>query len=243
MIEIIHVSDLHLGKTKDWTKKAKRLLKNILEKFPEDINKDTHLLITGDIIDNWGIAKNLWKDQYKLAEEILSGFRSKVSAVPGNHDYGLGGFGYTEAYVDYFDNFFLPALGIGHRFKIKRPFKKILDDGKGSKVLLIALNSCLMTPSPLDISKGEIGEQQRAGLNEILGDPANKDVPKIVCLHHIPHRRAEGIGMSLNDYKELMAIVKERVDALAFGHEGAMKDPSKKRTWHISPPVRPMRIR
>ena len=243
MIEIIHVSDLHLGKTKDWTKKAQRFIKNILEKFQVDKNKDTHLLITGDIIDNWGTAKNLWKDQYKSAEETLSVFKSKASAVPGNHDYGLGGFGYSKACVDYFDNSFLPALGVRHIFRTKRPYLEILDDEKGSKVLLIGLNSCLMTPSPLDLARGEIGEKQRIKLDEILSDPANKDIPKIVYLHHIPNRRAEGLGMSLMDYKELMAIVKERVDALAFGHEGTMKHPSKRKARPVSPPIRPMRIR
>lgn len=243
MIEIIHVSDLHFGKTKDWTKRAQRLLENVQEKFQVDKNKDAYLLITGDIIDNWGIAKNLWKDQYKLAEGSLSVFKGKVSAVPGNHDYGLGGFGYSQACVDYFDNSFLPALGVRHKFHTKRPYREILDDGKGSKVLLAGLNSCLMTPGLLDISQGEIGKQQRARLDEILNDPADKDIPKIVHLHHIPHLRAEGIGMSLTDYKELMAVVRERVGALAFGHEGAMRDPSAKRAWHVSPPVRPMRIR
>jgi len=243
MIEIIHVSDLHFGKTKDWTKKAQRLLKNILGKFPADKNKNTYLLITGDIIDNWDIAKNAWKTQYKLAEEALSVFKLKVGMVPGNHDYGLGGFGYSKECVEYFDDSFLPVLGIRHRFRTKRPFHKILDDGKGSKVLIIGLNSCLMTPSPLDIARGEIGERQRARLDEILSDRANKDIPKIVYLHHIPHRRAKGIGMSLMDYRKLMAVVEGRVKALAFGHEGAMKDPSKKRTTPVSPALRPMRIR
>jgi len=243
MIEIFHLSDLHFGKTKDWTDRAQRLLKNVLKKFQEDEHKNAHLLITGDIIDNWGLAKNLWKDQYKLAEKALIDFKSKVSLVPGNHDYGLGGFGYSQACVDYFDNSFLPALGVAYGFRTKRPYREILDDGKGSKVMLIGLNSCLMTPGILDISKGEIGKKQRARLGQILNDTDAKDIPKIVYLHHIPHRRAEGIGMSLTDYKELMAVVQERVDALAFGHEGAMKDPSKKRAWHVSPPARPMRIR
>lgn len=220
-----------------------RLLKKIVEKFPPNQNKDTYLLITGDIIDNWDPAKNAWKRQYKLAEESLRVFKSKVFLVPGNHDYGFGGFGFLKECAEYFDDPFLPATGERHKFRTKWPFHTILDDGSGNKVLLIGLNSCSMTASPLDLAKGEIGEKQRARLDEILNDPANKGIPRIVFLHHIPHRRAEGIGMSLKDYKELMVIVSNRVNALTFGHEGATKNPEEKKAKAAQLPIRPMRIR
>ena len=86
-------------------------------------------------------------------------------------------------------------------FRTKQPFPEVLDDGSQNKILLVGLNSCLMTLSPLDIAKGEVGEKQRARLDEILKDPAHKAIPKIVYLHHIPHRRAHDFGMSLTDYK------------------------------------------
>lgn len=50
------------------------------------------------------------------------------------------------------------------------------------------------------------------------------NIPKIVFLHHIPHKRAHGLGMSLIDFSELMDIVRNKVDALTFGHEGKMED-------------------
>jgi 3',5'-cyclic AMP phosphodiesterase CpdA len=241
MIRIIHVSDLHFGKTKDQTKKCQRLLKNVLKQFPPD--KDTYFIITGDIIDNWDIAKDAWKNQYKLAVEALAAFKPNVFVVPGNHDYGFGGFGYSKKFADYFDNSFLPSVEIKHKFGTKRPWRQILDDGQGTKVLLIGLNSCLMTPSPLDIAKGEIGEKQRSALDGFLSDSADKVIPKIVYLHHIPHRRAEGIGMSLIDYKELMNVVRNRVNVLAFGHEGSMKDPESRKAKVPQLPPRPMKIR
>lgn len=243
MIEIVHISDLHFGKTKDWTKRAHRLLKNIQGNFPFAESKDIRLLVTGDIIDNFKLGKRAWKDQFKLAGEALGPFRTKVYLVPGNHDIGFGGVGYSKECVEYFDDSFLPALGVKHRFRTKQPFPEVLDDGSQNKILLVGLNSCLMTLSPLDIAKGEVGEKQRARLDEILKDPAHKAIPKIVYLHHIPHRRAHDFGMSLTDYKELMAIVENKVDALAFGHEGAMRDPTKKRTTHAAHSARPMRVR
>ena len=243
MIEIVHISDLHFGKTKNWTKKVQRFLKKILRKFPFEESRDIRLLVTGDIIDNFKLGKRAWKAQLKLAEEALVPFRSKIIIVPGNHDIGFGGVGYSRACVEYFDDSFLSALGIGYRYRTKRPFTKVLENGNGNKVLLVGLNSCLNTPNLLDIAKGEIGETQRTRLEEILKDPAYRALPKIVCLHHIPHRRARDFGMSLNDYKELMAIVEERVDALAFGHEGAIRDPNRKRPAPPPHSVRPMRVR
>lgn len=91
MIEIVHVSDLHFGKTKDWTKRAQRLLKNIQGNFLFEKSKDIRLLVTGDIIDNFKLGKSAWKDQFKLAGEALGPFRTKVYLVPGNHDIGFGG--------------------------------------------------------------------------------------------------------------------------------------------------------
>ncbi len=61
-------------------------------------------------------------------------------------------------------------------------------------------------------------------LEKIITKKEYKGVPKIVFLHHIPHRKAKGIGMSLKDYKKLMNIVRDKADALAFGHQGNMKE-------------------
>ncbi len=241
MIRIIHVSDLHLGKGKGQNEKVQRLLKKVLERFPPD--KGTYYMITGDIIDNWDPAKNAWKSQFKLAGTTLGLLGSNVFAVPGNHDYAFGGFGFSATYSDYFDDPFLPSIGISHKFRTKRPWRILLDDGEGNNILLIGLNSCLMNPNPLDIAKGEIGDKQRAALDAILRDPAYKDAPKVVYLHHIPHRRAEGIGMSLIDHEELMGVARNRIKAFAFGHEGSMKDPESRKAKVAMLPPRPMRIR
>jgi len=75
MIEIYHVSDLHIGKD---TRKAKRLLKRIKDKFEIGVQENRYLLVTGDITQD-GL-----KRQYEMALKALTPFKDKVRIVPGN---------------------------------------------------------------------------------------------------------------------------------------------------------------
>jgi hypothetical protein len=215
MIEIYHVSDLHLGRD---TRDAKRLLKKVKEKFNIGEQENRYLLVTGDITQHGS------KRQYIMALKALAPFKDKVWIAPGNHDYGIFGFIYSEHRAKNFDSILAGRLEIGHQFFPKFPFSKLIEDGNGNKVLLIGLNSCLKTSSFFDIASGEIGEEQRNSLEGILAESKYKNIPKIVFLHHIPHRRADGIGMSLIDFSELMSVLRDKVDALTFGHEGKMED-------------------
>jgi len=241
MIRILHVSDLHFGKSQKQTGRALRLLEKI-KPLVRDVTP-TFVLVTGDIIDNSNLGKNSWKDQFEIAKAALAPFKPNLLAVPGNHEYGFGGFGYSQPCSDFLDGIFMPAIGVTHEFRTKQPFLKVLDDGAGTKVLTIGLNSCLMTSSPLDIAKGEIGDVQLKALEAILKNPADRTIPKIVYLHHIPHRRAKGIGMSLTDYEKLMDVASHRIQAFAFGHEGSMKDPASRKAKTRPLPPRDMRIR
>lgn len=219
MIEIFHVSDLHFEKSKKRTAEAQLLLSKIKRKFGIEQDGDRYLLITGDI------TQHGWKLQNKKALDALVPFKKKVRVVPGNHDYGFQGFVYARKCARYFEGELAGKLGMDHPFISKMPYSEMIEDGEENKVLLIGINSCLMTRSIWDIAKGDIGEKQRNSLDKILKKKANKDIPKIVFLHHIPHRRARGIGMSLKDYKKFMTVVRNKVDALIFGHEGAMSNP------------------
>ena len=214
MIELFHVSDLHFDKKK----KIKEFLAQIKEEFKIEEGANKYLLVTGDITDDGK------KRQYKSAGAALAPLAGLVRAVPGNHDIGDMGFIYHEKRAKYFDYVFLKELKIKHRYFTKMPYWELLDDKDGSKVLLIGLNSCSLTEDPLDLAAGEIGDKQRLELEKILSKPEFNGIPKIVFLHHIPHRRAKGIGMSLRDYKKLMAIVKGKVEVLAFGHQGNMEE-------------------
>jgi len=214
MIEFFHVSDLHFNRKKS----VKEFLARIKDKFGFEPNGHKYLLVTGDITDDGKVA------QYKKAGEALAPLAGNVRACPGNHDYGNMGFIYHEKRAKYFDDVFLKDLKAKAKYFTKRPYHELLDDKAGSKVLLIGLNSCAQTKDPLDIASGDIGDYQRLELETILNKPDYAGIPKIVFLHHIPHRRAKGIGMSLKDYKKLMAVVKGKVAILAFGHQGTAKE-------------------
>jgi hypothetical protein len=219
MIEIFHISDLHFGKQ---TRKARLLLEKVKEKFKIGELENKYLIVTGDITQDGR------EGQFRTAKEALIPFKGKVQVVPGNHDYGFLGFIYSEASARNFDNILSLGLGIGHTYFPKEPFLKILADKEGNKVLIIGLNSCSKTPHIFDIAAGDIEDTQRNKLDNILSNQKYKDIPKIIFLHHIPHKRAQGIGMSLKDHRKLMAVVRNRVNAFAFGHEGSMEDVKEK---------------
>ncbi len=83
MIEIYHVSDLHIGRD---TKKAQLLLRRIKRKFEIGDHENRYLLVTGDVVQHG------WNGQYRTALRALMPFEDKVWVAPGNHDYGFLGF-------------------------------------------------------------------------------------------------------------------------------------------------------
>ena len=215
MIEIFHISDLHFGNK---TIGAKNLLKKIKNEYKIGDVANRYLLVTGDITDSGT------KQQYDLALKNLDAFKDFVYIVPGNHDYEGLGILYDPKSGKRFDSTLSKKLGVKHEFFPKKPYYKVLDDKTGNRVLIIGLNSCSKVPFIFDLSEGEIGESQRLELKKILDSQEYSETPKIVFLHHVPHKRSVGIGMRLRDYKELMDIVKYKVDAISFGHTGAMED-------------------
>jgi hypothetical protein len=215
MIEIFHVSDLHFGKSSAQNHKARLLLEKIKQQFPFTENSNRYLLVTGDITDGGKTA------QYKLAKDALSPFKGRVFVAPGNHDYG-GFFGtdYSEESAKYFDDRFAESLGFTHPFFDKKVFRRQLKDGSdGRPFLIIGLNSC-SKEGWLDGAQGEVGKQQREQLGGIL-EKYDQQIPKLLFLHHVPNKEADwAFVMTLRDWQQLMEIVKDRIDVLAFGHQG-----------------------
>jgi len=224
MIELFHISDLHLGKSEYQELCVKQLLENMMRRHGFTPDGDKYLIVTGDITNS---GKN---DQYFTALKMLKPFRNRIIVVPGNHDYGWLGSGYSEERARNFDSPFADSLGFQHAFFDKSPFDRVLEDTTDkSKVAIIGLNSC-RCKGVLDLAKGEIGALQRAKLTEIMERYAG--LPKIIFLHHIPYKDASSPWMmTLIDHKELMSILTGRYNALAFGHQGAMKDPEDPETF------------
>jgi hypothetical protein len=102
-------------------------------------------------------------------------------------------------------------------------------------VLITGLDSTTRTLNPFDFSSGEIGTEQLAQLDKILGDPLYSDCRKIVCLHHRPYGKDFLVStMELKDKDKLVKVIKGRVDVLAFGHQGGqLKYNMTNRQWHM----------
>ena len=217
MIKIAHISDLHFHKEIEKNKESLSLLEKVKDSY--DIAHDeAYLLATGDIVDDGA------NSQYSNALLALTPFKEHLLVVPGNHDYGFAGNIFSRDSAMMFDNEFLPKLDINSKFMLKQPVVRLLDDGKGTKLLTVGLNSVLETPIVLDFARGCIGTQQLDQLNTVLAKPEYKDIPKLVYLHHRPQKCLWFLEMV--DAEDFMAVVNQNnVSVVAFGHSGGtMKD-------------------
>jgi len=237
MIEIFHVSDLHFGKSASQNWKAKSLLDGISQQFPFTGHDNRYLLVTGDITQSGK------KGEYELALQALSPFTGRVYVTPGNHDYGsLLGTDYSEEKAQYFYNPFATSLGFTHSFLNKKVFTHLLQDQSDhNDIMIIGLNSCAKE-GVHDFAQGEVGDEQRKELALKLAQ-CDPQTPKLLFLHHIPNKAAEWkFVMTLRDWKELMAVARDRVDVLAFGHQGTIMEVGRRKKSRLAQ-TRPMKTR
>jgi hypothetical protein len=236
MIEIFHVSDLHFGQSDSQNQKAQHLLDGIRQRYSFTDSNSRYLLVTGDI------TQSGTTEEYDLALKALLPFKGRIFITPGNHDYGSWlGMAYSKKAAQYFDDPFAKILEFHHTFRCKRVFNCQLNTLQ-DKILLIGLNSCRKV-GLIDISQGEIGECQRMELDELLRN-ADDQIPKIVFLHHIPHKDAvPKVILTLRDWRKLMEIVNGKVDALAFGHQGEGLGIERRDRTSSAVPSRPMEVR
>ncbi len=238
MIEIFHVSDLHFGKSDEQNDSARSLLQGINQQFPFKDNKNCYLLVTGDITDSGD------EDQYALASDALSPFAGRVIVTPGNHDYGsLLGTDYSEEKARYFDNWAADKIKFTHDFFDKRVFIHQLKDQSNQALMMMGLNSCAKE-GIWDLAQGEVGEKQRKELAQKF-DQCDAQIPRLLFLHHIPNKEAEwSFVMTLRDWEELMALVRGKVDVLAFGHQGKVLEIGlRAKAKAVNAQVRPMKVR
>ena len=236
MLEIFHVSDLHYGQSNDQNKKAQALLDGISRQYPFKDCDNRYLLVTGDFTQGGR------EDEYKLAMQALMPFKGRVFVTPGNHDYGsIFGADYSEKKARYFDDPFAKTLEFPHSFINKKVFNCRLNFQSDS-LMMIGLNSCAKK-GVFDFAQGEIGDKQIRELDKLLTD-ADAQIPKLVFLHHIPHKDAAfEFVMTLRDWEELMAVVNGRIDALAFGHQGKVLDIEQRGKTGSASAHRPMQVR
>ena len=219
--KILHLSDLHVGKSKSELRNFRRIVKGVIERFGKD---KLTVLITGDIVQDGR------EEQYKEAAEALKPLMDKRNinlwAVPGNHDYGWVGLHAEKKKFEHFKKYFYGSEHIAY------PHRDIDDLGN----YFVGLNSMKAEDDYWDglLADGELGFKQignLAGMLNSIVEEIGSDRKKrkiIVYLHHHPfiypddawwEELIEKGGHWLKDGQGLMGALAGRVDILLFGHE------------------------
>ncbi len=218
-MKIIHLSDLHIGKS-DNIDKSNRIVDWILE------HKETHqsklVIISGDLVDDG----QSW--QFEQASGLINRLRENgitVLAVSGNHDYGPEGYRESSTSQQEFCDL---ISGI-------KEYPAVFIIG-GQAIIL--LDSMAEEIRKIDIwgAQGYLGKVQLQKLDQILDELAeNPAVENIVLtMHHHPFDYLFYHG--LRDEADLKGVIARRRDApprvnvLLFGHkhiENRFNDPEE----------------
>ncbi len=215
--QILHLSDLHVGKTNKEGDNLKKIINKTVEKWEDEENKPV-ILITGDIVDD-GMESQFIEARRILDPLYLKGFR--LLLIPGNHDYGYNGVHAVESRFKYFKNVFYPLENVSY------PFPKEIDGH-----IFIGLNSMKAETHFFDglLADGELGSKQ---INNTIGilkklETRRPEYKVIIYLHHHPflfpdenvfEEIVDKIGHWLKDGDDFMHKISGRPDIILFGHE------------------------
>lgn len=216
MLQILHITDSHIGQTKREAVNLVKVVNYIMDHFFDD-RDHTVIIHTGDVVDN-GQKKEYAKAR-KVLDRLYQHFR--VWAVPGNHDYGWNG---THAQSKRFKYFKSALYGLEN---VTYPHVKQVNEH-----VFIGLNSMKAETDGWDglLADGELGSKQLKNLNGVLNqlDGRKKKEKVILHLHHHPFIYPDEKGIEgfiekkthwLKDGEALMSIIANRVDILLFGHD------------------------
>ena len=207
-MRIIHLSDLHIGKSNN-LEKSKIIFDWILNN--EDIHRSQLVIISGDVVDDGQI----W--QFKPARELVESLRSNgylVLVVPGNHDYGPEGITESSKSSRDFRKLISGIADFPALFKVDGQAFVLLDSMAGE-----------MENREFWGAQGYLGEEQLINLDLLLEDLAqDQDVKNVILvLHHHPFDYLSYHGLRDNaDLKSVISRRREgppRVNVLLFGHK------------------------
>lgn len=182
----------------------------ILEKLIEDLLREApdHIVISGDL-SNLALESEFERVYHLLK---LLGDGTKLSLVPGNHDYYTAGAARSRRFERYFHEFMF------HRYSDldPDPYPWVKDLGELS---LVGVRTACETVPPL--AYGQVDDRQFSRLRDVLAAlPSTR--PKAVLLHHALHSR--GARRDLTDRllgrDKLLALLMEQHVSIAFyGHD------------------------
>ena len=208
-MRILHLSDIHVGKSKNHT-----VFKNIRDWIitNKDKHKSTVIVITGDIVEDG----ELW--QFKCAQHHLNKLRLagfNILPCPGNHENGFRGVLENNDCIRLFRKYISNNADYPH--------VEIIDNHA-----FIMLDSMMeeMKQTEFVGAQGELGKQQLNTLNYHLDDieQNHPEMKVVLCLHHHPFFTSSYF-MKLRDSDAFKDAIMDkdsgdsRVDCLLFGHK------------------------
>lgn len=229
MLNVIHVSDLHLTERPSANSWAERLLQRVRERF-FDVSGRTErsfLLVTGDITEQGDFR------QYDEAFRLLSPFAGKLLMEPGNHD--IAGIWHLpspaatrcDELERQFTQEFAPRLGVCN-CKINELQVTRISDGGTCRVMAIGVESASLKSHHAKMAQGEVGPKQLEALARALDDAKKEGRRTLVYLHHNPlaYTPQENLLQpdvmeelnELEDAPAFLTCVKGKADVVAYGH-------------------------
>ncbi len=218
MREIIHLTDLHIGHG-DLAERFEVIVDNVI--YSMQPARRYIIVLTGDLVDRGTKAGSYEQARRSVDRLRAAGFA--VLIIPGNHDYGSGLLEEKKC-VPLFKEAFFGDVSVTY------PRLDIL-----SGIAFIGLDSIAEEVEWHDrlFAEGELGDDQRKRLDDMLGERAVRACRyRVVYLHHHPFDPLP-LGQ-LRDSEQLGEILRRHanVDALLYGHNHAAR--KRNGTWGIA---------
>lgn len=219
IFRLAHLSDLHLPPPPGafgwrdvlskrllsriaWRRKHREHRPQVLAQIIADLRSHApdHIAITGDLTNYASPAEyeaaRLWLEALGPAHDI--------TVSPGNHDALVetkGGRPFAA---------WTPWLG--DQGELAFPQVRVRDD-------VALFNLCSAVPTAPHLATGRLGPEQLERLDAALGDPAYRDLFRVVLIHHPPIPGAVSKRKSLEDQDGLRAILaRHGADLVLHGH-------------------------
>lgn len=211
-MKIIHLSDIHIGKSSNHERFAS-VVEWILTK--KTTHKSKVIVVTGDIVDDGA----LW--QYKEAKKQLDKLKENgmsVLCVPGNHDYGMNGIFENTECIGYFRKYISGDIDYPHCEMI------------GNHAIVL-LDSMLEEMKETEFwgAQGKLGEDQLRNLDKLLDDLEDEtsDTKVIIAMHHHPFYYSYFLKLRDDDlFKKVITREEDRTsraNCVMFGHKHVEK--------------------
>lgn len=218
---LAHMSDLHLGplprpraielagkRLTGWInwERSRAHIHNmeVLGALIDDISaqQPDHVAVTGDLA-NIGLPA-----EFQLARAFMEriGAPRDVSFTPGNHD------AYVPSSLPHLASAFRPWITSDVETGGAYPYMRVR-----GQVALIGLSSGV--PTAPFLASGKLGERQREKLGGLLDSAREKNLARVVMLHHPPHRIGASMGRGLTDAHEFeLVIARHGAELILHGH-------------------------